>query len=158
MAMSKAAVEMPIVRQLSSDPAHLAQATTDEVWSKIAALPAHQVKLDVATASVIRRENPDAAKAGARAITKRKVEDPILRMVRNLQTSIAVDAVRNEYTLHRKIHEWFAAGSTPATFDDLNERVYAELFLTPSSDPWLGLAPNDAYTALTQGGVARSAQ
>ena len=25
--------------------------------------------------------------------------------------------------------------------DTLNEWVYAELFLTPSSDPWLGLAP-----------------
>jgi methylglutaconyl-CoA hydratase len=26
--------------------------------------------------------------------------------------------------------------------------VYAELFLTPSSDPWLGLLPAEAYAAL----------
>jgi hypothetical protein len=31
--------------------------------------------------------------------------------------------------------------------------VYAELFLTPSSDPWLGLVPEGAYTALTNGGL-----
>ena len=35
----------------------------------------------------------------------------------------------------------------------LNERVYAELFLTPSSDPWLGLLPPDTYTALENDGV-----
>jgi hypothetical protein len=37
--------------------------------------------------------------------------------------------------------------------DQLNERVYAELFLTPSSDPWLGLVTPDVYTALDNGGV-----
>jgi hypothetical protein len=37
--------------------------------------------------------------------------------------------------------------------DALNERVYTELFLTPSSDPWLGLMPADTYTALERGGV-----
>ena len=38
----------------------------------------------------------------------------------------------------------------------LNERVYAELFLTPSSDPWLGLLPPDTYTALEEDGVCRT--
>jgi hypothetical protein len=33
-----------------------------------------------------------------------------------------------------------------------NERVYAELFLTPGSDPWLGLVSPDTYLALTPGG------
>jgi hypothetical protein len=37
-------------------------------------------------------------------------------------------------------------------FDSLNEWVYAELFLTPSKDPWLGLAPSDVYTALDGNG------
>jgi hypothetical protein len=41
--------------------------------------------------------------------------------------------------------------------DRLNERVYAELFLTPSSDPWLGLAPRDAYSALDGDGIKLSA-
>jgi len=33
--------------------------------------------------------------------------------------------------------------------------VYAELFLTPSSDPWLGLLPG-AYTGLENDGVVVS--
>jgi hypothetical protein len=43
----------------------------------------------------------------------------------------------------------------PADVGAFNEKVYAELFLTPSSDPWLGLAPADAYTALEDGGLSR---
>ena len=66
--------------------------------------------------------------------------------------------MRNEYGFHRKLHQWFAA-RVPETVDPsgpdrLNEKVYAELFLTPSSDPWLGLVPEDAYSALQADGLA----
>ncbi len=93
--------------------------------------------------------------AGARAISKGIVEDPVLRLIRNLETTIAIDTVRNEYSLHRILHEWLATGAVPLAtpVDQLNERVYAELFLTPSSDPWLGLVTPDVYTALDNGGV-----
>jgi hypothetical protein len=156
MAMPKGMVEMPILRLLARDPAQLAARTTDDVWSKIAARAEHAVELDQSTRRLIRKENP-AAKAGALAVTKRMVEDPILRLVGNLQSSIALDSVRNEYTLHRQLHGWFVAGAIGADVDQLNERVYAELFLTPSTDPWLGLTEGDAYTALENGGVASSA-
>jgi hypothetical protein len=72
---------------------------------------------------------------------------------------MAEDTVRNEYKFHRQIHAWLAArpGSPEAALAGdvaaLNERVYAELFLTPSSDPWLGLVPRDAYSALEGDGV-----
>ena len=98
----------------------------------------------------------NAAAAGRLAITKRVVEDPMLRLVRTLQESIALDTVRNEYQLHRRIHQWLADVNFRPDVEALNERVYAELFLTPSSDPWLGLAPPDAYTALPNGGVVRA--
>jgi hypothetical protein len=137
-----------------ADTNQLTRATTDEHWKKIALLPSHRVALDASTQSIIRRENPDAVRAGNVAVTKRATEFPVLRLVVNLQTSIAEDQVRNEYTLHRQAHEWFAAGSAPPGVDELNNRVYAELFLTPASDPWLGLAPADTYTALDRGGVA----
>ena len=38
--------------------------------------------------------------------------------------------------------------------EEINGRVYRDLFGTPPEDPWLGLAPNDGYTALP-GGVTR---
>jgi hypothetical protein len=69
-------------------------------------------------------------------------------MIRNLERSVAEDSVRNEYLLHAQVHTWFLENKLPATLDDLNEKVYAELFLMPKSDPWLGLVPPDAYTAL----------
>ena len=67
--------------------------------------------------------------------------------------AMALDGVKNEYLLHRRIHEWYAKGEAPAELNALNERVYAELFLTPSSDPWLGLAPANVYTALDRDGL-----
>lgn len=44
-----------------------------------------------------------------------------------------------------------------AEVNALNEWVYATLFLTPSSDPWLGLAPRDVYTALDNDGRSEPA-
>jgi hypothetical protein len=89
-------------------------------------------------------------------MTKAVVEDPLARMIVNLERSVALDTVHNEFELHRRVHEWFAARAPETLAADvapLNEKVYAELFLTPRSDPWLGLAPGDAYSALDGGGV-----
>lgn len=111
------------------------------------------VRLDDASVALIRRENPTAFDANRIAISKSRVEDPILRLVQRLEGSIAEDTARNETQLHRKIHQWYLAGEVTGDYDALNERVYRELFLTPSSDPWLGLAQPDVYTALDNGGI-----
>jgi hypothetical protein len=74
------------------------------------------------------------------------------RMLEALRRSIAGDTARNEYDLHRKIHSWLAE-NPDVDVAELNERVYAELFLTPRSDPWLGLAPEEAFPALDHGGL-----
>jgi len=157
VAAPKALVERPLVRAalpLAIEPAKLQD---ENVWERIAALHADDALLDDASRAVMRSQNPTAAQAGAVAIAKRVVEDPLVRMVRTLESSIALDTVKNEYRLHRQIHQWLSeTGSLPADIAPLNERVYAELFLTPSSDPWLGLAPADVYTALPNGGVAKN--
>lgn len=152
-AFAKTVLEGPIVRQVVLSATQLEQASSDEIWKKIAALHAEDAKLDATSVEIIRRENPPTAAEAARlAVGKRRVEDPIVRMVRQFESSIALDAVRNEYLLHRQIHEWMAEGIERPEVEQLNERVYAQLFLTPSSDPWLGLAPADTYTALEKGG------
>lgn len=157
-AVGKSAVEIDLVRAITPSGERLEQATNDDVWKKIAALHADDAKLDAASVDIIRRENPPTAEEAARlAFGKYRVEDPIVRMVRNFESSIVVDTVKNEYLLHRQLHQWLAdaagnAGSVDV--ETLNERVYAQLFLTPSSDPWLGLAPADTYTALDNGGEA----
>jgi hypothetical protein len=133
--------------------AALEQATTDDLWAKIAALHTDDAKLDEASTAFVRGQNPNAAQAGRLAMTKSRAEDPILRLVAKFQDSIALDTVRNEYQLHRRIHEGFVREEWVSQYETLNSRVYADLFLTPRSDPWLGLASPDVYTALRNGGV-----
>lgn len=68
--------------------------------------------------------------------------------------AVALDAVKNEYVLHRGIHEYLAADS-PALLDGVDgviEWIYAEIFETPSSDPWLGLSSPDIFTAVEDDG------
>jgi len=67
----------------------------------------------------------------------------------NLRRTVAADTVFNEYELHRRLHEWFVNGEVE-DLASLNERVYDELFLTPSSDPWLGLQPDSVFTGIAQ--------
>jgi len=144
--------EAPVIRFATLGGAWIERGMDDDVWQSIANLHREDVKLDEASVAVVRSEFP-AAVAMRTAESKRQQEDHVLRMVRSFEDSIALDTVRNEYLLHRKAHEKFAANDSVTTnYDSLNEWVYAELFLTPSSDPWLGLAPNDVYTALENDG------
>ncbi len=129
---------------------------TDVDWQRLASFHAADAQLDAASRRLIASHHPMAAKAGNLAISKAVVELPLVRLVRELQGTIALDTVRNDYQLHRRIHDWFAAGPV-GPLGDFNERVYAELFLTPSSDPWLGLLP-EGYTGLENDGVVASAE
>ncbi len=132
----------------------LDESLDDRLWDQIAGLHADNGTLDTASRNRIARQNPTAAAAARMAISKRVVESPLVRLLRNLQQTIALDTVRNEYLLHRRIHAWYTLGQV-AELDALNERIYAELFLTPNSDPWLGLAPAETFTALENGGLVR---
>jgi len=63
--------------------------------------------------------------------------------------------VRNEYLLHTKLLGWLSADRSRSDLDALNKKVYAELFRTPASDPWLGLFSPETYLALEGGGIVR---
>ena len=71
-------------------------------------------------------------------------------VARELARSSMADGLRNEFTMHRRIHGWFAASEAVTDFDAMNTRVYTELFLTPASDPWLGLRAPDVWDAIEQ--------
>ena len=170
LAMAKVAVEWNLVRALEPKFTALTATTDDSAWRGIASLPIHRddARLGARSRAVMRAKHTpaasDALEASRLAVGKRIQEDPVLRMVTHFERSIAEDTVRNEYVVHRRIHEWFVS-RLPETIDAqkrgpdaLNERVYAELFLTPSSDPWLGLVPHDAYSALEGGGVITQPQ
>ena len=177
---SKTAVEIPVVRAMSRPEtmqdlevpkggakidAKVApleeklEAVSDEKsWTKLAALHADESHLDDTSRALMAAKNPSALAAAQLAVSKRVVESPMVKIVRNFERSIAEDSVRNEYLFHRRIHAWLADDKLPdgkdaTDVDCLNERVYADLFLTPSSDHWLGLVPADTYSALPNDGV-----
>jgi hypothetical protein len=153
LAIGKGRVEAPILQVVDANHADRLQAvTSDDQWERMAELHLADARLDAASVELMRVQLAPAINAGKRARTKAKVEDPLLRVVANFQRSIAVDTMRNEYLFHRQIHQWLAEAKSLPPVDELNERVYAQLFLTPSSDPWLGLVPDATYTALQNDG------
>jgi hypothetical protein len=154
---SKGRVEFPILdRTMPAPPAvprNGGAMFDDATWQKIAAIHADDASLDLGASTLIRAKGPNAIEASRVALSKSIVEDPMLRKLRSMERSISEDTVRNEYQLHYRIHEWLARDAAPPV-DQLNARVYAELFLTPDSDPWLGLLPDNAYAALENDGLS----
>lgn len=164
------------------DYAAMEASATDEQWRKIAYNELPKIELDSRSLALMARElsgsdttgeslarvrraaEPfSAEKAVARAMAKRVFsEDRLLEklsdtetalagMVGNFEEALAIDTVRNEYLLRAKANMWFAEGKVES-LGALNERVYAELFLTPRSDPWLGLVSDGAFTGIDGGG------
>lgn len=70
-----------------------------------------------------------------------------------LDTATAEDSVRNEFVFHRRVHERLAERANQEDIETLNKWVYAELFLMPDSDPWLGLHTPQVFTGLKDNGV-----
>jgi hypothetical protein len=156
MAFSKSMVERPVLRALVPRREALSQSMDDALWKQISELHTNDVALDSGALGLIRtkhRLQPAAASMGPKHASDK---DSLRAMLDNLKRSIAEDTVRNEYLFHARIHEWLAAPGVNVMVDALNSRVYAELFLTPESDPWLGLASLTEFSAVENGGFRRS--
>lgn len=78
-------------------------------------------------------------------------------LIKKLEESAARDTKINKTNFEPAIHAYFVNEAAP-DFDKLNRAIYDKLFRTPASDPWLGLAPADAFVAIQNGGVQSAAQ
>lgn len=73
-------------------------------------------------------------------------------IARRLAEDARADGVRNEVHFRDVVRQWFEArDASTRALDALNRRVYAELLLTPASDPWLGLRSDDLYDGIEPG-------
>ncbi len=154
-AMSKMAIELPLVASLSRPDVLVIDEAEVQVWPRIETLERQTIQLDSGSTAMIERKleparGGDEASRRARALRSSRV-------LERLQSNLAADQARNRFRFQRTIHGWFAAGAV-ADLASLNERIYAELFLTPASDPWLGLAPEDAYAAIDAEGKRSEAR
>jgi hypothetical protein len=150
LATSKMVVENPIV-SATLNQRTLARITDQTTWEKLAQRYTRDAKLDAQSIALIQ------AKQGAISENPTPFQpQSISSVVRSFEAAMALDTVRNEYELHSQLYQWFLTGSGTLTANALNDKVYSELFLTPSSDPWLGLLPSDSYSAIDNDGISKN--
>jgi hypothetical protein len=150
LAVTKAITEFSILQAITRDADSLKAVTDEATWTRIAWQHIVDARLDEQSTGLIRRQMESV---WAQDPKGSKPEVKIVNLLQKLQQSIALDTVRNEYMLHTKLHAWLASGLVRDDVATLNEKVYAELFLTPKSDPWLGLFSDETYVGLQNGGV-----
>jgi hypothetical protein len=150
-AMTKIVTEANILKSIMEAPAALETVTDQDTWNKIAQLHIADAQLDARSLGLIKRQTQMALSADG---SDKNRDKTFSALVQKLQQNIALDTVRNEYLLHTRLYGWLFADQAHDV-EKLNKKVYAELFLTPASDPWLGLFSPDVYTALDGGGLSR---
>ena len=145
LAVTKSMTERLILQATDTTTESLGEVTDEAAWKKIAQLPFHQLdaSLDRRSIALIKRQNPSLT------------NEEMARLLRKFQELIALDTVRNEYLMHSKLYTWLMKDPERNDLEKLNEKVYASLFLTPHSDPWLGLFSADVYTALDKAGLVK---
>ncbi len=152
LARTKIATEGTVLRAMMGGGEELGTATDEATWKKIAELHLADARLDKRSIGLIQRQTHQAlsSERGERA-----ADQTLASLVQKLEMNIALDTVRNEYQLHNRIYTWLINDRDNVELNKLNKKVYAELFLTPASDPWLGLFSPDIYMALQNGGLIR---
>lgn len=152
LAIAKAVTEATILRSLTGAPEALGAVTDEAAWKKIAQLHIADAQLDARSVGLIQRQTKKVLSAER---SKTSDDEALASLVQQLQMNIALDTVRNEYLMRTRLHAWLIADRGRSDLETFNKKVYAELFLTPASDPWLGLFTADTYVALENGGVVR---
>jgi hypothetical protein len=127
--------------------------TDDKRWTQIAALHFEETAFDPQSAALIESKFPTAWQASRMAVSKTFVETPALKALRKLQESVADDTVRDNYMFRPQILAFLQGAQAHGfTLDQVNNWVYAQVFLTPNNDPWLGFAPQDVFSGIAQNG------
>lgn len=146
IAMTKMITEAPLVRMMTPATANrnrLGRVTDEAAWRKLARRYQNQAKLDANSLTLMRSKLAPNQRSQLQTIA------------RQFERSMALDTVRNEYQLRSQLHQWFSEQSAIMNFDQLNRRVYSQLFLTPANDPWLGLMPAGAFAAIADDGIVQ---
>ena len=144
LAVVKMLTEATILSSINSGVESLGRVTDEATWRKIAQLHMSDAQLDSRSIGLIQRETQ-------KVMSKEELKNLVAR----LQLNVALDTVRNEYLMRLKLYAWMLQDRGRSDLDSFNDKVYAELFLTPATDPWLGLFTTDTYMALENGGVVR---
>ena len=143
-AVTKAVTEVSLLRSLTTGAESLGRVTDEATWQRIARLHWSDAQLDSQSVGLIQRE------------TQKVLGNIQLNaLLEKLMQNVAMDSVRNEYLMRARIYGWLVLDQGRSDLETFNDKVYSEVFLTPASDPWLGLFTADTYMALDDSGVVR---
>ncbi len=129
IAMAKAIVEFPLLQAVA--PSTLPAPATRVAWQDLANAPSS--RYDERVLALVTLKSRDASGSAA--------------LLAQMERSARADGLRNSTIASGIIHEWLAE-TGPTEFDAINARMYTELFMTPISDPWLGLRSGPMFDAL----------
>ncbi|HEV8238048.1 MAG TPA: hypothetical protein VGS57_01615 [Thermoanaerobaculia bacterium] len=133
LALSKGVAERPLLAAMGASPTFPA--------------PSNAVASLVPTQRWGARISPESRRLiVARAPST--ADDDVNAAMMRLEVRLAEDGLRNEAFLHRRIHDILSRTYGLWSWQDLNDWVYTTLFLTPTSDPWLGLEPTELLWAV----------
>jgi hypothetical protein len=141
LAVTKAAVEVPMLRSMTGASEALARVTDEYAWQQIARRHHADWVLDERSVALIKRQNQSLSASDMSVLLYKFAE------------LVGLDTMRNEYLMRTKLYGWMVQPHNRMDLEKFNEHVYANLFLTPRSDPWLGLLTPEVYTAIDNGGV-----
>jgi hypothetical protein len=141
LAVSKAITEASVLRAMTAGSEALGRVTDESTWQKMATLHNAEAVLDDRSISLIKKQNADLS------------SKMFAKLLEKFQASVALDTVRNEYGMHSRLLAWLTNAELRQDVEKFNDKVYTELFLTPKTDPWLGLLMPDSYTAIDNAGV-----
>ncbi len=135
----------------------LEQRTDDATWLRMAQMHEGEITFDARASELMVRKFPSAEIAAPIAVSKQIAETPMLRRLANLNRTVSLDTVQNNYMRRTKILAFIAgqAKESRLSLTAINTWVYSQVFLTPADDPWLGLAPPDVFSAIEADGRSR---
>jgi hypothetical protein len=141
LTMSKVRVEAPLVEALSG-----VALPSDE---PIALRRVSDARLDARSKELIARLRPLDWTREREPLTPRGIE----ALTRTFESAIARDTQHNELILRPRARALFFRDGELLDLPTINAAVYSEVFKTPASDPWLGLANPLAFSALPNDGL-----
>lgn len=149
IAAAKSAIERPVLAPTPTVLGDASDEMDEQDWARLASSLSQPPKLDGASIRLLTDKIGESTLFSSQTPLQ---SQQIQQRIAAFEQLLAEDTVRNEYDLRVKIHRWFAEGGV-RDFAQLNQRVYSELFLTPASDPWLGLVAINVYPALENDGI-----
>ena len=126
---------------------------TPEGWSRLAARALPEARLDGRSLDLMRALDVDAIARSAFPVPGTGTPGAWERAVLTFERRMAEDTVRNKYHGRAILHARLAGPDAESPLPQFNRKVYAALFGTPDSDPWLGLVAPDTWSGLPRDGL-----